>query len=141
MTLDSPFKKSFVCYATQTALDIIIRQKGIEPNRWMQILLTACDRNPLTDALCGYIFEQYAIELLEEGGKFICQLFHRNKKIKPNDSLLNIPSSKKTVAVRVLSNQKLYHLYVSSVDNKKLHSNQCLDSWSWHISNYDRKES
>ena len=61
MTSDPPFTNSSVCYASQTALDTICRQKGMEAKHQMQNLLAACDGNPLSAALCGYIFEQYAI--------------------------------------------------------------------------------
>jgi hypothetical protein len=43
--------------------------------------------NPLTAALCGNIFEMYAVELLEKGGTFKCrELVQGNKKIKPNET-------------------------------------------------------
>lgn len=51
-------------------VDIIVRNKGQEAKTRMRQLLESCAGNPLTAALCGYIFELYAIEMLEKGGKF-----------------------------------------------------------------------
>jgi hypothetical protein len=94
-----PFTESSVCYASQTTLSIIVHYKVIEAGRKMQDLLASCEGSPLTAALCGFIFEPYAIELLERGGTFACrQLVHGNTKIKPNDTTLYIPPSKKIVA-------------------------------------------
>ena len=64
MTSDPPFTNSSVCYASQTALDIIVQQKGGDAKREMLSLLESCSGNPLTAALCGYIFEPYAIALI-----------------------------------------------------------------------------
>ncbi len=56
----------------------------------MRELLTSCEGNPLTAALCGYVFEPYAIELLEKGGDFTCRQFVGNTKIKPDYTRLYI---------------------------------------------------
>jgi hypothetical protein len=52
-----PYTNSSVDYASQTALDIIVREKGVEAKRNMLSLLQSCSGNPLTAALCGYIFD------------------------------------------------------------------------------------
>jgi hypothetical protein len=125
MTSDPPFKYSSVCYASQTALDTICRHKGMEAKHQMQNLLATCDGNPLTAALCGYIFVQYAIELLENGGTFPSRrLFHGNKKIKPNDGTLDILPSTKIVAERVLPSHTLHQLYVPKAKNYA-----AIDAW------------
>jgi hypothetical protein len=81
----------------------------------MRDLLNSCEGNPLTAALCGYIFEPYAIELLDRGGTFTCrQLVHGNNNIQPIETTLNIPPSKKTVVDRVLPNQTDNQLYVKN---------------------------
>jgi hypothetical protein len=82
---DAPYGKSSVKFATQTALEIIAREHGDIVKRQMQSLLAACDGKPLTGALCGYIFEQYAIELLEKGGAFDCRKLSDGKKSGPED--------------------------------------------------------
>ena len=113
MTSDPPFTESSVSYASPTALNIIFRFKGKDAKRQKLELLESCDGNPLSAALCGYIFEQYAIELLEKGGNFSCrQLFRGSEKNKPGDTKINIPPSKKIVAERVLPSHNLHQLYV-----------------------------
>jgi hypothetical protein len=68
VTSTTPYTNSSVCFASQTALDIIVREKGKEAKCKMRELIAACEGNRLTAALCGYIFEPHAIELLEAGG-------------------------------------------------------------------------
>ena len=92
----------------------------------MKELLASCDGNPLTAALCGYIFEQYAIELLERGGEFTCRrLVHGNTLIHPNETTLNIPPSKKIIVDRVLPYQIVNQLYVP----KKSKNYAAIDAW------------
>jgi hypothetical protein len=94
VTSTAPYTDSSVCYASQAALNSIVRNKGNEAKRRMNELLASCQGNPLTAALCGYIFESYAIEMLEKGGTFQCrQLVHRNKRIKPDETTMSIPLS------------------------------------------------
>jgi hypothetical protein len=122
---DHPYKKSYVRYASPTALNMIVHQWGAQVRGKMRALLSACNRNPLTAALCGYVFEQYAIELLEKGGTFPSrQLFHGNKKIKPNDGTLDILPSTKIVAERVLPSHTLHQLYVPKAKNYA-----AIDAW------------
>jgi hypothetical protein len=118
ITSTHPFNDSSVCFASQTALDIIVRNKGLQARRRMYDLLASCQGNPLTAAFCGYIFEQYATELLEKGGKFICRLLeHGNKRSRAVESELIIPQSTKEVADQVLVGQALYQLYVPKTKN------------------------
>ena len=118
MTSDPPFTNSSVCYASQTALNIIVRQRGIEALHRMRDLLASCAGNPLSAALCGYIFEPYAIELLERGGTFTCrQLVRGNTKIKPIETTLDIPPSTKIVVDSVLPDQTVDQLYVPKTKN------------------------
>jgi hypothetical protein len=92
---------------------IIVRHKGNEAKRRMSELLAFCQGNPVIAALCGYIFEPYAIELLEEGGAFKCrELVHGSKRIKPDETTLDIPSSIKTVVDKVVPNQTRNRLHV-----------------------------
>ncbi|RKP15771.1 hypothetical protein ROZALSC1DRAFT_18371, partial [Rozella allomycis CSF55] len=102
VTSTHPYTESSVCYASQKALDIIVRKKGEEARGRMRELLGSCQGNPLTAALCGYIFEPYAIELLEKGGTFKCrELVSGRKRQKPDETTLVIPSSTKTVVAKV----------------------------------------
>jgi hypothetical protein len=125
MTSDPPFTNLSVCYASQTALNIIVRQRGIEALHRMRDLLASCAGNPLSAALCGYIFEPYAIELLERGGTFTCrQLVRGNPKIKPIEITLDIPPSTKIVVDRVLPDQTVDQLYVPKTKNYA-----AIDAW------------
>ena len=119
MTSEPPFTNSSVRYASKTALNIIFRQKTIESKRKMKGLIASCDGNPLTAALCGYIFEQYAIELLERGGEFTCRrLVHGNTIMQPNETTLDIPPSEKIIVDRVLGDQIVnQQLYVPKANN------------------------
>mmetsp|Transcript_14414 Transcript_14414/g.27096 ORF Transcript_14414/g.27096 Transcript_14414/m.27096 type:complete len:456 (-) Transcript_14414:411-1778(-) len=79
MTSIAPYTESSVCYASKTALSVIVHRKGFEAKQKLRNLLEASEGNPLTVTLCGYIFEPYAIEVLEKGGIFKCrQLVHGN---------------------------------------------------------------
>lgn len=60
----------------------------------MKELLESCEGNPLTAALCGYIFEPYAIEMLGKGGDFKCRKLVSGHTItKPDETTLNITPS------------------------------------------------
>ncbi|EGF79879.1 hypothetical protein BATDEDRAFT_25352 [Batrachochytrium dendrobatidis JAM81] len=125
MTSVDPFTESSVAFASRTALDIIIEIKGMDVMRKMTSLLVLCEENPLAAALCGHIFEPYAVEMLEKGGVFDShQLVHGNKKTKPEETLLFIPLSKKQVAGKVLPNQVPNQLYVPKTKNYA-----AIDAW------------
>eukprot|EP00804_Cyclotella_cryptica_P011831 CCRYP_015337-RA/>CCRYP_015337-RA protein AED:0.32 eAED:0.78 QI:201/0/0/1/0/0/3/0/612 len=118
ITSDPPYTESSVRYASAEAIDIIVRQKGEDARSQMRQLLASCEGNPLTAALCGYIFESYAIESLERGGKFTCrELVGGNTKVQPKETTLKIPKSKKKVVDKVLRNQTSGQLYVPITRN------------------------
>ena len=99
---DPPFTKSSVRYASEAALNIIVAEKGTKAKHKMSELLESCQGNPLSSALCGYIFEPYAIELLEKGGSFTCrQLVGGRKRFNSGETTLEIPSSTKAVVDKV----------------------------------------
>ena len=113
-----PFTEPSVIFASKTALAIIVENKGTEAKRKMVDLLASCEGNPLTAALCGYIFEPYALELLEKGGTFNShQLVHGKKKAKPDETTITIPSSIKLVVDKVLPNQTLNQLHLPKTKN------------------------
>jgi hypothetical protein len=125
MTSAPPFTEPSVTFASQTALAIIVEIKEKEAKRKMVELLASCEGNPLTAALCGYIFEPYAIELLEKGGTFKCrEVVHGNKRIKPDETTLVIPSSIKTVVDKVVPNQTRNQLHVPKTTNYA-----AIDAW------------
>ena len=99
-------------------MEIIVQKNGAEAERTMQDLLGSCAGNPLTAALCGCIFEPYAIEQLERGGNFTCrQLVHGKKKHKPGDTTVDIPPSHKIVVDRITEGQIHNQLYVPITKN------------------------
>eukprot|EP00158_Paraphelidium_tribonemae_P001817 Partr_v1_DN24849_c2_g2_i1_m29800 putative crinkler (CRN) family protein len=125
ITSTHPFTKSSVTYASETALDIIVANKGAEAKHKMAELLESSAGNPLTASLCGYIFEPYAFELLEKGGDFTCrQLVHGNKKLKPADTVLTIPPSTRMVADKVELAQNQNKLYIPKTKNYT-----AIDAW------------
>jgi hypothetical protein len=120
-----PFTEPSVIFASETALEIIVQNKGTEAKRKMVDLLESCEGNPLTAALCGYIFEPYALELLEKGGTFESrQLVRGNKKAKHGKTTITIPPSVKTVVKKVLSNQTRNQLHIPSSKNYA-----AIDAW------------
>ena len=125
ITSTSPFTKSSVSYASATALDIIIAKMGAEAKRKMQQLLESSAGNPLTASLCGYIFEPYALELLEKGGNFTCRkLVHGNTTNMPADTVLTIPPSSRMVVDEVELGQTLNQLYIPRTKNYT-----AIDAW------------
>jgi hypothetical protein len=125
MTSALPFTESKVTFASQTALDIIVENKGTEAKRKMSELLASCEGNPLTATLCGYIFEPHTIDMLENGGDFRCRkLVHGNKKAKPDETTLTIPSSVKQVADKVSLNQTRNQLHLPKTKNYA-----AIDAW------------
>ncbi len=91
----------------------------------MSELLDWCEEYPLTAALCGYIFESHAIELLENGGIFKCrELVNGNQRIKPDESTLGIPSSTKTVMDKLEFGQTQNQLYIPQTKNYT-----AIDAW------------
>jgi hypothetical protein len=55
MTSCPPFTEPSVCYASQAAMSIIVRNKGLGDKCKMRDLLESCEGNPLTASLCRYI--------------------------------------------------------------------------------------
>jgi hypothetical protein len=113
-----PFTESSVCFASDTAFNIIIRNKGNEAKHLMRYLLDSCEKIPRIASLCGVIFENYAIELLEKGGTFdYHQLVHGNVEQKPNEKKVVILKSTKTVVDTVEPGQTLNQLHVPAKKN------------------------
>ena len=119
VTSTAPYTDSSVSFASQAALNVIVRNKGNEAKLRMTELLASCQGNPLIAALCGYIFEPYAIELLEKGGSFFCRelVSGVNKRNRPAETTLVIPSSFKTVVKEVKPNQTHNQLYMPKTTN------------------------
>jgi hypothetical protein len=120
-----PFTQSSVNFASQTALDIIVRNIGQEAKNNMSQLLASCAGNPLTASLCGYIFEPYAIDVLEKGGTFVCrELVHSNRQAKPRPFKLTIPPSVRIIVDKPARFQKAQQLYLPKTKNYT-----AIDAW------------
>jgi hypothetical protein len=121
----NPFTECSVYYASKTAMDIIIANNNIGAKLKMSHLLQSCEGNPLMASLCGYIFEPFAIELLEKGGTFKCrELVQGTKKVKPDETKVDIPSSIKKVVSKVAPNQTRNTLHVPKTTNYT-----AIDAW------------
>jgi hypothetical protein len=94
----------------------------------MRNLLTSCESNPLTAALRGYIFESYALEVLEKGGDFRCRkLVHGNTNENniPDETTLTLPQSMdKFVVEKVARGQIHQQFYVPATKNYP-----AIDAW------------
>ena len=112
----APYRTPSVQYASEAALLTIARLKKIEARRHMQSLLESCEGIPSHVAsLCGYIFEDYAIDMLQAGGTFVCRkLFDgRNKRPRSaHDCLIIPPSPQRITAAGIEAFQKPKQLYV-----------------------------
>ena len=122
ITSTSPFTQPSVSFASATALDIIVANKGTKAKQKMAELLESSAGNPLTASLCGYIFEPYTIELLEKGGDFTCRQLV--KRMKPAETVINIPSSTKAVVDKVDQGQTQNQLYIPKTKNYT-----AIDAW------------
>ena len=129
MTSESPNTSSSVCFASKVALGIIVRNKGIIAWKKMTELLASCRRNPLIASLCGYIFEPYAIKMLEKGGTFKYRDLQDG-----NDFELNIPPSIKIVADKVYPVSQttiINQLYVPRTSNYT-----GIDAWMYGVGGF-----
>jgi hypothetical protein len=118
MTSALPFTESSVKFASQAALDIIVQEKRTEAKLKMRELLDSCAGNPLTAALCGYIFEPHAIDMLEKGGDFKCRkLVHGNVKVKPAETTLQIPPSTVRQVVDKVERNQTPNLHLPKTKN------------------------
>jgi hypothetical protein len=125
ITSTYPFTESIVTYASETALDIIVTNNAAQAKRKMVELLESSAWNPLTASLCRYIFEPFALELLENGGVFPCrQLAQENTESKPLDTFLTIPTSIRMVVDKVELGQSENQLYVPRTKN-----GTSIDAW------------
>jgi hypothetical protein len=122
----APYTESTLCFASQTAFDIIVRKNGTETKHRMEYLLATCYGNPLTAALCECVFETYTLGLLEKGGHFDCHQLvgHASKRSWSVESTLEIARSVKSVVDRVSTDQTRHRLYVPKSTNYT-----AIDAW------------
>ncbi|KAI9334529.1 hypothetical protein BDR26DRAFT_822931 [Obelidium mucronatum] len=120
-----PFTEHTVEYASLPVLKVIVKEKGDDACRKMKSLLGSCRGNPLTAALCGYIFEMHAITELERGGTFrIRNLIRRGQGLKGGESTLIVPPSIRELRDSASANDVSKQLYVPNSGN-----HVGLDAW------------
>ena len=120
-----PYNSCEVRFASEAALDIIVRNKHLDDKSKMEGLLASCAGNPLAASLCGYIFEPYAVNSLAKGGEFKCrQLVHGNKKAKPAEVEISLPARDKVIVEGVEANQNPNQLHLPRSKNYT-----AIDAW------------
>jgi hypothetical protein len=92
----------------------------------MRDLLAYESNHPLAGTLCGYIFESYALEMLEKGGSFECRkLVHGNTRNVPDAMTLEITRSEvREIAQDISRDQTVHQLYVPASRN-----DTAIDAW------------
>ncbi|OWY91922.1 Crinkler (CRN), partial [Phytophthora megakarya] len=122
-----PYQDDEVVYASDLAMSVIVRTKWVLVRAKLQQLLATSDGNRLVQALCGYIFEPYCMNLLENGGKFkYRELLSGNQvrsrkasKRKRGTGTIEIPRSSqpRQIVERVEADQVHEQLYVPQSSN------------------------
>ncbi|KAG3132029.1 hypothetical protein PI126_g19820 [Phytophthora idaei] len=118
---EEPYRTPSVAYASELAVQVIARTKWQTDRPWMQSHLGACDEHPLMQALCSYIFEPHAMNLLERGGSFVY------RKLLP----WNKPKRQRVVD-RVETSQSSYQLYVPRSGS----NSASIDAWMPNIGGF-----
>jgi hypothetical protein len=146
ITSSAPFTKFSVRFSSQTAVEIIIRKHKDDAKLNLAKLLSSYIRTPLIDALCGYLFEPYALKKLEEGGPFIYRSLDKKSNEKdmntmklPEEMTLQIPPSTTRVIAETVTGRSDYQS-ASCTESQELSSFRCLDSWNWRIPKYHWKD-
>ncbi|KAG3004984.1 hypothetical protein PC120_g18262 [Phytophthora cactorum] len=115
-----PYREYKVVYASDLAMQLIVRTKWRLDRAKLQSLLGSSDGNPLAQSLCGYIFELYSMDLLEQGGTFVYRKLlsekSKRKRGTPADGTIDIPRSSqpRQIAERVEVGQLANQLSVDS---------------------------
>lgn len=121
-----PYRKYSVVYASELAMKVIARTKCQWDHTKLQNLLASSNGNRLAQALCGYIFEPRAMNLLEQGGTFVYRKVLTGVEMRSRDSIkrkrrhseddgeINIPASPQVpqVVERMEIGQQSNQLYL-----------------------------
>ncbi|KAG3088026.1 hypothetical protein PI125_g18484 [Phytophthora idaei] len=125
-----PYREYEVVYASDLAMQLIVRTKWRLDRAKLQSLLGSSDGNPLAQSLCGYIFELYSMDRLEQGGTFVYRKLlsgkSKRKRGTPADGTIDIPRSSqpRQIAERVKVGQHANQLYVPRTSNYT-----AIDAW------------
>ncbi|KAF4149872.1 hypothetical protein GN958_ATG00945, partial [Phytophthora infestans] len=82
-----PYRGYKVAYASELAIQVIVRLKWRSDRAKMQNLLGSCDGNPLAQSLCGYVFERHSMDLLQQGGTFVCRKLLSGADMRKRDTI------------------------------------------------------
>ena len=119
MISEEPFEIYSVRYASPTALKMVAKRNEKEIKQNFLNLLSSYEGNPITAALCGYIFDPYALDILRKGGLFTWRSF--KKKVgtmsEPDDPLIEIRPSARKTADCIEADQESNVLYVPNSKN------------------------
>ncbi|KAG4039357.1 hypothetical protein PC123_g25092 [Phytophthora cactorum] len=132
-----PYREYKVVYASDLAMQLIVRTKWRLDRAKLQSLLGSSDGNPLAQSLCGYIFELYSMDLLEQGGTFVYRKLlsekSKRKRGTPADGTIDIPRSSqpRQIAERVEVGQLANQLYVPRTSNYA-----AIDAWMPHFGGF-----
>ncbi|KAG3232798.1 hypothetical protein PI124_g22126 [Phytophthora idaei] len=125
-----PYREYEVVYASDLAMQLIVRTKWRLDRAKLQSLLGSSDGNPLAQSLCGYIFELYSMDRLEQGGTFVYRKLlsgkSKRKRGTPADGTIDIPRSSqpRQIAEQVKVDQHANQLYVPRSSNYT-----AIDAW------------
>ncbi|KAE9113543.1 hypothetical protein PF010_g10041 [Phytophthora fragariae] len=135
-----PYREYEVAYASELAMQVIARTKWRSDRAKVQNLLGSCDGNPLAQSLCGYVFEPHSMDLLEQGGTFVCRKLlsgadmrkrdtikrKRGNPVNEDEEAIDIPPSSqpRQIAERVEVGQHANQLYVPRTSNYT-----AIDAW------------
>ncbi|KAG2766144.1 hypothetical protein Pcac1_g22488 [Phytophthora cactorum] len=132
-----PYREYKVVYASDLAMQLIVRTKWRLDRAKLQSLLGSSDGNPLAQSLCGYIFELYSMDLLEQGGTFVYRKLlsekSKRKRGTPADGTIDIPRSSqpRQIVERVEVGQLANQLYVPRTSNYT-----AIDAWMPHFGGF-----
>jgi hypothetical protein len=135
-----PYREYEVVYASDLAMQLIVRTKWQLDRAKLQSLLGSSDANPLAQSLCGYIFEFYCMDRLEQGGTFVFRKLVSGADMRKRDTIkrkrgnpdnedeeaIDIPPSSqpRQIAERVKVGQHANQLYVPRTSNYA-----AIDAW------------
>ena len=120
MISEKPFEKYSIRYASPTALKMVAKRNENEVKQNFLNLLSSYEGEPLTAALCGYIFEPYALDRLVKGGQFTwrtCKKKDRKMRKPNNNDLIEIKPSARKTANGIEAHQESNVLYVPNTKN------------------------
>ncbi|POM63627.1 Crinkler (CRN) family protein [Phytophthora palmivora] len=82
MQSEEPYReyKKKVVYASELAVEVVAEKKWRLDSINMQCHLGSCYGNSLAQSLCSFILEPYALDLLDQGGTFICRELESGRK-------------------------------------------------------------